>query len=246
MKLEQATGATISRLWATVEPRLQVGTLLEDAAQELAEAVHDEFNESVVLARVYVTVPFDELPPANRAFVEALVGSTERAPALERATPVLSLVGTHGEQPAWNDRRNSKGHKGIPLISAEFVNGIPMIARLLRELGVPLDWIDSHDARRIVTTIGSEAGLFFVENASQATDDQGRNIIPAQDFVSDYGVNSVFGTGGAYPNGQIIVLVVFSRDKVARATAELFLPLADLFRSKTESLMVPAAVFAST
>ena len=108
-----------------------------------------------------------------------------------------------------------------------------MIARLLRELGVPLDWIDSHDARRIVTTIGSEVGLFFVENASQATDDQDRNVIPAQDLVSAYGVNSVFGTGGAYPNGQIVVLVVFCRDGVARATAELFLPLADLFRGKT-------------
>ena len=43
-----------------------------------------------------------------------------------------------------------------------------------------------------------------------------------------------------------IVLVVFCRDTVARATAELFLPLADLFRGKTASLIVPATMFAST
>ncbi len=120
-----------------------------------------------------------------------------------------------------------------------------MIARLLRELGVPLDWIDSHDARRIVTTIGSATGLFYVEDASRATDDQGRKVIPAQDFVSAHGVKSVFGTGGAYPGGQILVLVVFCRDRVPRASAELFLPLADLFRGKTASLVAPATVFAS-
>ena len=245
MKLEEATGAAISQLWTTLDPRLREATLLEDAAQELAGAVHTEFSESVVLARVYVTVPLDELPATNRTFVEELVRSADAAPALEGTTPVLSLAGTHGEEPAWNDRRNSKGHKGIPLISAAFVEGIPMIARLLRELGVPLDWIDSHDAQRIVTTIGSEVGLFYVEDALQATDDQGRNVIPAKDFVSDYGVKSVFGTGGAYADGQILVLVVFCRDKVARTTAELFLPLADLFRGKTASLIVPATVFTS-
>jgi hypothetical protein len=74
--------------------------------------------------------------------------------ALTGTTPVLSLVGTQGQEADWNDNRKSKQHRGVPLISAEFVDGIPMIARLLRELGVPLDWIDSHDARRLVTTIG--------------------------------------------------------------------------------------------
>jgi len=245
MRFEEATGATISQLWTTLEPRLQRGTFLEEAAQALAAAVYTQFRESAVLARVYVTVPFGELPPDNRVFVENLVGTAESAPPLQATTPLLSLLGTQGQEAAWDDRRNSQRHKGIPLISSAFVEQIPMIARLLRELGVPLDWIDSHDARRIVTTIGTWAGLFFVEDASQATDDQGRLVIPAQDFVSTYGVNSVFGTGGTYPDGRILVLVVFSRDRITQATAELFLPLADLFRNKTESLIAPATVLAS-
>jgi hypothetical protein len=245
MKIEQATGATITQLWTTLEPRLQQSKLLEEAAQALATALHTQFSESVVLARVYVTVPFDGLPPTNRAFVENLAESAGQATALKGTTPVLSLVGTHGQEAAWGDRRSSKGHKGIPLISAAFVGEIPMIARLLRELGVPLDWIDSHDARRIVTTIGSAAGLFFVEDAAEATDDRGRDVIPAQDFVSDHGVKSVFGMGSAYPGGEILVLVVFCRDRIARTTSELFLPLADLFRGKTASLVVPETVLAS-
>ena len=240
MKLEQATGATITQLWATLEPQLQQATFLEEAAQALATGLHRQFTESVVLARVYVTVPFDALPPTNRAFVQSLA-----AGALKGTTPVLSLVGTHGQEATWNNRLNSKGHKGIPLISAAFVDAIPMIARLLRELGVPLDWIDSHDAERLITTIGKAAGLFFVEDAAQATDQKGRKVIPAQDFVSAYDVKSVFGTGGAYSGGQmLLVVVLFCRDLVARVTAELFLPLVDLFTGKTAPLVALARVFA--
>ena len=36
MKLEQTTGAAITQLWTTVEPRLQLATYLEEAAQVLA------------------------------------------------------------------------------------------------------------------------------------------------------------------------------------------------------------------
>jgi hypothetical protein len=43
----------------------------------------------------------------------------------------------------------------------------------------------------------------------------------------------------------MLAVVVFCRDLVARATAELFLPLVDLFRGKTASLVVPSKVFAS-
>src|SRR5215831_20207488 len=164
--------------------------------KKLTPLVYTHFAESAILARVYVTVPFAALPPPTQAFVQALPGA---AAALTGTTPVLSLVGTQGQKVDWNDRRKSKQHGAIPLISAEFVDGIPMIARLLQELGVPLDWIDSHDAQRIVTTIAKAVGLFFVEDAAQATDQQGRKVIPAQDFVSAYGVKSVFGTGGAYP-----------------------------------------------
>jgi len=240
MKFEQATDATIAHLWTTVEPRVELAASLEEAAQALATAVYTQFAESAILARVYVTVPFGALPPPAQAFVQALPGA---ATALTGTTPVLSLVGTQGQEADWNDRLKSKQHGAIPLISAEFVDGIPMIARLLRELGVPLDWIDTHDAPRLVTTIGSTVGLFYVEDAVRAMDERGRKVIPAVDFVFAYDVKSVFGTGGAYCGGQLLVVVVFCRDRVARVTAEMFLPLVDFFRGKTESLVAPAKVF---
>src|SRR5215475_11567706 len=242
MKFEQATRATIAQLWKTVEPRVELARSFEEAAQALAIALYSQFAKSAILARVYVTVPFAALPVRTRAFVQALPGA---AAALTGTTPVLSLVGTQGQKVDWNDRRKSKQHGAIPLISAEFVDGVPMIARLLRELGVPLDWIDSHGARRLVTTIGSTVGLFYVEDAVRAVDDRGRKVIPAVDFVFAYHVKSVFGTGGAYPGGQLLILVVFCRDPVARVIAEMFLPLVDLFKGKTGSLVASAKVFAS-
>ena len=162
---------------------------------------------------------------------------------LKADTPVLSLVGTHGQEDDWNDRRKSKGHVGIPLISSAFVGAIPMISRLLKELGVPLDWIDSHDSEIIKKAVGKSAGLFFDDNAAEATDNEGRKIIAAQDFVSKYNVKSVFGSGEAYPSGQIVVAVAFCRDAFSRSAAEHFPALTSSFKGKTASLVDGKNIF---
>ena len=119
-----------------------------------------------------------------------------------------------------------------------------MISRLLKELGVPLDWVDGHDSSMIEKTMARSAGLFFVEDASEATDQEGRKIIAAQDFVSQYGVKGVFGIGGAYVGGQMLVLVVFCRDSFQQASAEPFMALTTLFKTKTSSLVGAGKVFA--
>ena len=243
MRIAEATSSTVSDLWTQVQPRVRGSKYLEEAAQELASALHTQFDESVVIARAFVTVPFNSLPEANKEFVRNLAESAGAASELKPGTPVLSLIGTHGQEEDWNDRRKSKGHVGIPLISSSFVGAIPMISRLLKELGVPLDWVDSHDAQIMVQTMGGAEGLFFVEDAGEATDQEGRKIIVAQDFVSSYNVKSVFATGGVYPNGQMIVVVIFCRDSFARAEAESFLELMQSFKGETTSLAGSAAIF---
>ena len=244
MKIEQATASTITELWTKVEPRVKQSKSLEEAAQALATALHTQFQESVVLARVYFTVPFGALPATNKAFVQKLAESAGAASDLKATTPVLSLIGTAGQEVDWNDRRKSKDHVGIPLTSSAFVDAIPMISRLLKELGVPLDWVDTQDAE-IVKKMDRAAGLFFVENAAEATDHQGRKIIPAQDFVSGHNVKTVFGVGGGYAGGQIVVVVAFCRDLIPRASAERFVALRDAFKGNTSSLVETAKVFSA-
>jgi histone H3/H4 len=243
MKFESATQAATNEIWKAIEPKVGSSGFLEEAAQALTSQLYSTFEESMVIARVFVTVPFGELPAVNKKFVENLASGS--AGALKPTTPVLSLIGTSGAQADWNDRRKSRGHAGIPLISAEFVAAIPMISRLLKELGVPLGWVDSHDASMVVEAIGSSTGLFFVDDASQAVDQHGRKIIAAQDFVSASGLKSVFGLGGAYENGQILVVIAFCRDRLKRETAERFIGLVERFKAATGNLAAPAKVFAS-
>ena len=243
MQIEKTTSSAITELWAEVEPFVEQSNYLEEAAQELATALYTRFEESIVIARVFVTVPFDGLPTKNKEFVRKLAESADTPSDLKGTTPVLSLIGTYGEEEDWCDRRKSKGHLGIPLISSAFVRAIPMMSRLLRELGIPLDWIDSHESEIIVETIGRTVGLFFVENAAEAVDDEGRSIITAQDFVSSHKVKSVFGTGGAYSKGQMLVIIAFCRNAIPRATAERFLPLSTFFQSKTTSLVETGKIF---
>ena len=121
-----------------------------------------------------------------------------------------------------------------------------MIARLLHELGVPSDWVDSHDSDMLIETIGRSTGLFYVEKAADAVDHDGRKIIVADDFVSGYRVHSVFGLGEAYASGQMLAIIVFCRDYVSRAAAECFLTLTNLFVSQTTSLATERKIFAGS
>src|SRR4028119_1866178 len=118
---------------------------LEESAQWLAELFCSQFSESVVLARCFVTIPYKLLPEENRRFVQLLARRHAVEELLRDETIVLTLLGTSGLKPSWNDRRLSQGHIGIPLISADFVDSIPMVARLLKELDVDMEWLDSQD-----------------------------------------------------------------------------------------------------
>jgi hypothetical protein len=243
MRIGEATPVAITDLWGSVEDRVRGAKSVEEAAQELAKALHLRFEDSVALARVFFTVRFGSLPEDRQEFVREVARPSGAVMELKSTTPVLSLVGTHGDEEDWDDLRKSRGHLGIPLISTEFVKAIPMISRLLRELEVPLDWIDTHDASVIQKTLGESSSLFFVDDAGHATDDQGRKIIVDEDFVASYKIQSVFGIGGAYSGGEILVTVVFNPDRFGRESAEQFLPLATLFKSNTERLVAQRRIF---
>jgi hypothetical protein len=243
MKIEQATSHTVADLWSEVEPRIVAAGFLDEGAQSLTAGLYDHFQESVVLARVFVTIPYSELPHVNQQFVKEVAESANAVSELKETTPVLSLVGSYGQQDDWRDRHLSKGHIGIPIVSSSFIAAIPMLSRLLKELGVPVGWVDSHDSEMIVSAIGSTTGLFFVEDAVNAKDADGRHIIAARSFVKDHKVRSVFGIGGAYPTGEIAFIVTFCRSQFPRSIAERFLTLAAYFIGKTAALVERGMIF---
>ncbi len=154
---------------------------LEEAAQQFVDVVYGNFNESLVLLRVFVTIPMAELPKEVCAFVEDL--AKEAGVPMEQTSHVLTLLGTAGIASQWNNRESSKGHQGIPLATPDFVTSIPMMSALLEQLGFELGWI--RGAPEIVAhKIGRMSGTFYVPEASSTKDDNGRLIISAQDFVT--------------------------------------------------------------
>jgi hypothetical protein len=237
--------ASVKLLWHDIEPEVSRADRLENAAQALTRRLFESFPGSVALARGFVTIPLETLPAANQTFVRTLATRADVIAALKPTTPVLSLIASYGTQDAWCDRRRSEGHVGIPLVSAAFVDGIPMVSRLLQQLGMQLDWLERGDTAIVAKVLGSSTGVFFVREASQETDRQGRKVIAAQDFVSQHHIRSVFGFGGSYFGGAIVIFVLFCTRPIDRTVAQRFAPLANLFKAATTSLAGPTSVFAA-
>lgn len=219
---------------------------LEAAAQCVVEAVCSNFCESVVLTRFFATVPYRGLPSDTQAFVNQLALDKGHAADLDDDTPVLALLGTCGGKEAWNSRHQSQGHLGIPLLSARFVESIPMIARLLKELEVDLDWLDGEVSTGFTEKElgGGWIGLFYVRDAKTALDPQGRPIISAQDFVAEHQIGTVFGLGGIYNDGTLFTVVVFTRDIIEKERITDHTPLVPLIRAATAHLVQDGKIFA--
>jgi hypothetical protein len=210
--------------------------LYEEAAQKFSEALYTEFSPSVVLARMFVSIPYGQLPAASKTFVSDLGKSKGVSGLINDKTMILSLVGTAGQAPAWNDRRQSQGHLGIPLCSAEFIDAIPMMSRLLQELGLNLAWFDKSDLAVVEKAVFGQNSLFYVANAGQATDAKGRKIIPAQDFVAAYGVRTVFGMGTSYVGGAFAVSIFFTNETIAKDELTRLTGLINTFKVATSRL----------
>lgn len=245
-QLENVTDEQLEHLWAGVEPAVSASSSLEAAAQRLMDALYEHFAAELILARMFGTTAYAALPDVNRSFVDSLISGVEDPARVSPRMSVLSLLGTRGREPDWNNRIYSQAHLGIPLVSQAFVHEIPMIARLLNEIGFDPGWYDASSEDRFVTTsLASVNGLFYVDDARSTLDESGRRIIPAESFVTDYGVRTVFGVGGTYVSRKMFVSAIFFCGRsVSRRQAAKFLPLASWFKAATTRLVNKGLIFA--
>jgi signal transduction histidine kinase len=213
----------------------------EEMAQIACRRLYEQYPQSIALARMYVTVPMAALPGKNAAWVRNLALAKGIASELTDSTRIISLVGTAGRLPAWNDRHASEGHIGIPMTSASFIDAIPMMSRLMGSLGGGLSWIDGEDAAMVISRLGTVAGTFYVADAATEIDAKGRKIIPAADFVAEQGIKTVFGLGGAFASGQLLVELVFCSEPVPLEVVSAF--QAPFLRFKSASARVLKHVF---
>jgi hypothetical protein len=239
ISFESSTWADIDALRARI--RDQSPASLEEAAQGFADALATS-STTAVLARVFVVLPFAKLSPDDRAFAAKLVAND---PALGEETPVLTLLGTAGREPAWCDRVRSSGHRAIPLLGAAFVEAIPMIARLLVDLDVSLLKLDDGKALDTRRLLGGKNGAFYVADARVSEDERGRRIIPGKEFVATYGVRTVFGMGGAYFDGTLAIAIVFTSESIDRLVVDRFPSLISNFKMATATLQTLGQIYRS-
>lgn len=219
-------------------------TCLADAAQQYMSCLYEKMEESIVLARLFATIPYRMLPDINKEFVMALAHSKGVGNQVGDDSLILSLLGSRGANPQWNDRRGSEGHVGIPLISSSFIDEIPMMSRLLKQLGAGISWIDKDDTALVIDTFKSISGVFYVKDAKAEVDKKGRKIITAQDFVKKEKVETVFGFGGGFAQNRLFFsTIIFLRETIERDIAEKFMLQASKFKIATMEHVVSGRIF---
>lgn len=191
---------------------------VSESAQAIVEYLYKECGHpsaarSCALIRFYKTYSLGDLEPRLQAFAKAQLPGSDASSRMK----CLTLVATIGQESQWCDPRQSVGHQAIPLPSAQIVEGAPMIAQLIREMGLDITDVVSPDEELIHESAGKSYNVFHVEQALRSP------YIPAQDgFVKRYGVRSVLGFGGLVGEGDFFAVIMFSRGPIPAAAAARF------------------------
>ena len=193
---------------------------MEDAAGKIVRHFYDSLtaedgSRACALVRFYKTHAYGDLDPELQGFAQGVLGHAPDSPGMK----CLTLLGTAGDKEEWNSRRQSAGHKAIPLPSADFVSQIPMISRLVSQFGLEVQAMIRPDPSLIVDLEQKSYNAFHVPEAV------GSPYIPAQEeFVIPYAVRSVLGFGGVFKNGDLFAIILFSKTPVSRDTSDRFKP----------------------
>ncbi len=235
--------ARLTEFRGRVEEALRSSRTLQEAARSFAELLYEELEASTVLARVFATARFGALPGSEQQFVKRVATERGCRDELDDQTTVVSLLGTRGRQPSWNDRYQSKSRLGIPLLSASFIKTIPMLARLLNAADTGVRWIERQQTRIVIKSFGQMAQLLYVDDARAAATGDGFKIVADQEFVERFEVRTVLGLGGVYLNGSYVAAMLFTNELIPQEKAEKFLTLIHAFKSTTTNLVMNGKIF---
>lgn len=182
-------------------------------------------DRSCALVRCYRTLEHERLDTDQRRFADQLLADSVASPEMK----CLTLIATVGDESGWCSPVSSRGHRAIPLPSSEIVEQAPMIAQLIRQMGLEIADVVRPNPAVISDLDGKTYNVFHVEEAV------GSPYIPAQsDFVVPYGIRSVVGFGGLLRSGDLFAVIMFSRVAISAEAAGRF---------RTIGLDVKAALF---
>lgn len=215
---------------------------MEEVAGKVVGYLYDKLGDrdgarrGCVLVRFYVTLPLAELPFELQDFARGAASSMNLAPT----TKCLTLLASRGDEPGWNSRETSVGHKAIPLPSAEVVAQLPMVAQLVHQLGLEITSLLEPDPAMLVDLEQRTFNVFHIVEALDSPH------IPAQiGFVIPYKVCSVFGFGGILPNGELFATILFTKVTIPRDVAEVFRTVALNIKMAVLPFVAPGKFFSA-
>jgi hypothetical protein len=233
----------VSGLRSRVESELKEFGSFQQASQRFTEILYEELSASAVLFRVFATVEYEKLPRKEKEFALDLARSRSFLGELKPGTPVVTLLGSRGKRPSWNHRHRSERHLAVLLVSASFIKTIPMVARLLGDMGNGLEWVQKQDKNMIVKAMGQMARVLYVEDALETRTRDGYDVIPDRSFVEENKVRTVLALGGAYLNGTIVAVVLFTNERVPSERVEKLLPVVHGFKIATMKAVMRGHIF---
>lgn len=219
--------------------KIPVTDTAERLAQAFVDIMYEYFQESLVLLRLFSSVPYAALPAQDKQLVDKKAHDSGTAHLCNDGTPILTLVGTRGKQSDWNERQKSRGFRCIPLISGEYVASLSMLSMQFRKMNLDPGLFDRWDAAIVARGRADEySGMLYVENAGIDKDELGRMIVPRQDFVAENNVRTALGFGAGYAHHPTIVtLFAFTNEILSESMMKPFGSLLEAYISISKELV---------
>jgi hypothetical protein len=191
----------------------------EGVAQSILRDLYGYFVDErgqplFALMRSFRLCTYDQLPPESRTDQDAT------------SPQWLALMGTVGQQAAWNDRLQSRGHRILPAGAFE----TPMLKAAFEQLNLTHRHTGTLvEAPRDMVTIRESISFTRYFYVAQALGNP--NIVDQDTFVKPYGIKSVFGIGCLFTSKAFHMTLFFSKVPPAQREVDLLMQLSPFISS---------------
>jgi len=220
---------------------------VEEIAQAFVDIIFERFKDSLVLLRLFSSLPYSALPSQDQKLVEKQAKDSGIIHLYNNSTPVLTLLGTRGQRPEWNQRATSQGFRCIPLVSSGYVASLSMLSMQFKSMNFDLALLDEWESTIITNAHAHEfTGMLYVNHAGIDKDEQGRMVVPRQEFVSENDVKTALGFGTGYSDyPTIVTLFAFTNETLNKTAMEPFSSLLQNYLSISGDLLKGRRIFAN-
>ncbi|MEK6248695.1 MAG: PAS domain S-box protein, partial [Planctomycetales bacterium] len=168
--------------------------------------VDEQEQPALALVRCFETCLYEQLDDSAKEVANAL------SDPLAADTRCMRLLATAGDKTEWNDPQNSISHRVIPLVKNSDIKQLPMIVQLIQQLG-----LDSGGALQEGSEVLPDESSPRVFHIAEATGSE--TLLDQAGFVDRFGIKSVVGFGDVLPNGNVFIIIMFSKIPISRETA---------------------------